>query len=249
VSEDDDAEELHDPEELQPKDGLEFKSFEEYDPKFEDIELPSEWVGGYPPLFNARALIRDLARADPEDGYADHHDRIKARLCQVKMMMQKYWKVFVTDPDNPGRTDRIECDIELVTNKPIYSRPFRCSPHERELLRQHVATMLKNNLIEPSKSEWAAPAFLIPKKGGKLRFVIDYRRLNTACMKEGTPLPRIDDALRSFHGMKWFSLTDCAWGYWAVPMTERSKPLTAFITPDGLYQWKVMPFGLAIAPG
>jgi len=107
---------------------------------------------------------------------------------------------------------------------------------------------MKNGLIEPSRSQWSSPAFLVPKKGGKLRFVIDYRRLNQICIKDRTPLARQEDLLSSFQGMKWFSTVDMAWGFWGVPMEEDSKQYTAFVTPDGLYQWKVMPMGFTNSP-
>src|SRR6266536_871725 len=107
---------------------------------------------------------------------------------------------------------------------------------------------MKNGLIEPSRSQWSSPAFLVPKKGGKLRFVIDYRRLNQICIKDRTPLARQEDLLSSFQGMQWFSTVDMAWGFWGVPMEEDSKQYTAFVTPDGLYQWKVMPMGFTNSP-
>ena len=83
------------------------------------------------------------------------------------------------------------------------------------------------------------------KKGGTQRFCVDYRQLNSATIKDGYPLPRIDDILDALLGACWFSTLDLASGYWQVAMKHK----TAFTTSHGLFEWKVMPFGLCNAPG
>ena len=61
------------------------------------------------------------------------------------------------------------------------------------------------------------------------------------------PLPRIDDSLASLQKGKFFTTLDMFAGYWQIPMDERSKELTAFISEAGLFQFEVMPFGLSTA--
>ena len=77
---------------------------------------------------------------------------------------------------------------------------------------------------------------------------MDYRRLNDDTQKDAYPLPRIDESFDTLNGSKYFTTLDLASGYWQVEMAEEDRAKTAFSTRSGLYQFKVMPFGLATAP-
>ena len=109
--------------------------------------------------------------------------------------------------------------------------------------------MKEKGVIEESNSPWASPIVLVEKKDGTLRFCVDYRRLNQVTEKDAYPLPRIDSTLEAFAGAQYFSTLDLTSGYWQVGLTEDAKRKSAFCIPGGLYQFKVLSFGLCNAPG
>ncbi|CAK1578305.1 unnamed protein product [Parnassius mnemosyne] len=110
-----------------------------------------------------------------------------------------------------------------------------------------IEGMVKDDVIEPSFSPWCSFVVLV-KKDGSMRFCIDYRRLNDVTKKDSYPLPRIDDTLNMLTGVKWFNTLDLKSGYWQVEIDPKDKEKTAFFTGKGLWQFRVMPFGLCNAP-
>ena len=108
--------------------------------------------------------------------------------------------------------------------------------------------MEKDGIIEPSTSEWASPIVLVPKKDGSLRMCVDYRRLSSVSEADAYPTPRIDDLIDRLGDARYISTIDLTRGYWQVPVAPQARSRTAFMTPFGLYQFTVMPFGLHGAP-
>ena len=132
---------------------------------------------------------------------------------------------------------------------PIAQPAYRSNPKNLTFIKDEIARMEKQGLIRKSASPWASPVVVVGKKGGDLRFCVDYRKLNAVTKPDMYPLPRIDDMLESFNGAAWFTTLDLASGYWQVEMHEPDVEKTAFVTPFGLYEFLVMPFGLSYAPG
>ena len=73
---------------------------------------------------------------------------------------------------------------------------------------------------------------------------VDFRDLNQACPKDSFPLPRINQLVDSTAGHKLLTFMDTFSGYNQILMTEEDQEKTAFVTSQGLYCYRVMPFGL-----
>lgn len=138
--------------------------------------------------------------------------------------------------------------IELEDNRPVMYRPYRTSMNEREKVREIVDELIQNDIVQESQSNYASPVLLVKKKTGESRLCIDFRALNKKTVKDKYPLPLIEDQLSNLSGNVFFTILDLASGYYQIPMAEKSRYLTAFVTPDGHYEFKRMPFGLANAP-
>ena len=152
------------------------------------------------------------------------------------------------DDDNPGRTDMVKHRVNTGNSPPIRQPVRRIPAHKREEARHLLQDMLAKGVIQPSCSPWASPIVLVPKKDGSVRFCIDYRKVNAATRRDAYPLPRIDDTLDTLAGAKWFSTLDMVSGYWQVEVADEDKEKTAFCTPDGLFEFNVLPFGLCNGP-
>ena len=148
----------------------------------------------------------------------------------------------------PGKTASAECRINTGTSPPIRLPPYRLLHAYRATVKAELEQMEQDGVIERSSSEWAFPIVLVKKKDGTLRMCVDYRRLNAVAVADAYPMPRVDDLIDSLGKAKYITTLDLARGYWQVPVQEESRPHTAFTTPYGLFQFKVMPFGLHGAP-
>ncbi len=167
---------------------------------------------------------------------------------EVKGVIRKNEDIFIKGKYEVGRTNAVKHTIDTGEEKPIKQKARRLSVKEKEIEKEHIEEMLKKGIIRKSKSPWSSPVVFVPKKGGEIRFCIDFRRLNKVTRKDNHPLPRIDEMLDKFEGSQWFSSIDLASAYWQVEMDERDIEKTAFITSEGLYECLVMPFGLCNAP-
>ena len=167
---------------------------------------------------------------------------------ELQLLLLENADLFSKSTDDLGQTGMVQHKIDTGTSMPIRQPPRRLPLAQREEADNAVQDMYKQGLIEPSESPWASPIVLVRKKDGSLRFCVDYRALNSVTRKDSYPLPRIDDTLDTLAGMTLFSTLDLKSGYWQVKLEPRDKEKTAFSTGKGLWQFKVMPFGLCNAP-
>lgn len=165
---------------------------------------------------------------------------------RLRQLLIEYGDLWIGDPR--GRTHLTQHSIELMSDKPIRERPRRFTPEQLKVIDEEVAKMLKDKVIQPSKSSYAQEPHLILKKTGDWRFCVDFRRLNAVTKTDEWPMPKIQDLIRSVRNSAYFVGLDLRSGYWQIPLSPEAVPLTAFRTRSGLYEFLVLPFGLKTAP-
>ena len=167
---------------------------------------------------------------------------------EFALLLKKYKTIFAASKKDLGRTNLVKHRINTGTAPPVRKPPPRLPLGKRQVEKDEIHSMLERGVIQPSTSPWASPVVLVTKKDGSTRFCVDYRALNDLTLKDAYPLPRIDDSLDALSGGMWFSTMDLMSGYWQILMDPTDMEKTAFTTCHGLYEFKVMPFGLANAP-
>ena len=137
-------------------------------------------------------------------------------------LLAAYSNVFAVGKTDFGRTNQIQLKIKTGA-LPIRQRSRRIPPAQREETTKILQDMLSKQIIQPSTSPWALPIVLVRKKDGTLRFCVDYRKLNSLTCKDAYPLPRINDALDTLAGSKWFTTLDLISGYWQVEVSNSDQ--------------------------
>lgn len=99
-----------------------------------------------------------------------------------------------------------------------------------------------------STSRFAAPIIFVKKSDGTLRMCVDYKELNSITTYDRYPLLHIDDLLDKLYGSRYFTKLDLSSGYHQLRIHPNDRCKTTFVAPKGLFEWRVLPFGLVNAP-
>lgn len=168
-----------------------------------------------------------------------------AQTQDLQALLEKYETVF---RDLPGHTSLTEHHIPTDQCAPVRRPPYRIPQAFRDEVNCELQKMLEHGIIEHSTSDWASPLVAVQKKDGSLRLCVDYRRVNAISKSDAYPMPRVEDLIDKVGNATFISTLDLTKGYWQVPVASEDRAKTAFITPNGLYHFTRMPFGLQGAP-
>ena len=137
---------------------------------------------------------------------------------------------------------RLNVDPE---KKLVQQRRRVFTPERNQAITDEVNKLLLEGFIqEVYYPDWLANVVLVKKANGKWRMCMDFMDLSKACPKDSFPLPRINQLVDSIAGHKLLTFMDEFLGYNQIKMVEEDQEKTTFITSQGLYCYKVMPYGL-----
>jgi hypothetical protein len=223
----------------------------------ENVILGIDWLRLENPIINwkeGRVEIGDLEEEDEEERLRCFLKEEKApwlsATIELPLEYHQYSKVFSEKESQCFPLSKLyNHKIDLMENaKMKRSKVYPLSIPELKELDNYLEENLKKGYIRKSQSPFASPFFFIPKKNGKLRPIVDYRKLNSITVKNSYPLPLISSIVDGLLCARIFTKLDLRWGYNNVLIKNGHQERAAFITPRGLFEPLVMTFGLCNAP-
>lgn len=179
-----------------------------------------------------------------ENNFLENKNKFK----HYKELAEKALTRFVTGSNQLGSIPNEKISIHLADKEPIVSKPYPIPFKLYPAIQEEIAKLLQLGIIRRSNSEYSSPAFPIKKKNGKIRLVVDYRKLNRKTIKESFPFPNILEEIMNIPPSNFFSKLDLRMGYHQVEMSEESIKYSSFVIPSGQYEYLRLPFGLTNAP-
>ena len=167
-------------------------------------------------------------------------------------LLEEFKDVFNEEKITPmtGKPMHIHIRKDSADYRPLKMKIARRTPkHFQEQAKQLIQKLLDSGVIVkvPTNEnvEWCSPGFFVPKPGGKVRLVTDYRQINQFIDRPVHPFPSSRDILRNIRSdSQWFLKFDAVQGYFQVPLDEESSYLTTFLVETGRYRFTRAPMGL-----
>ena len=159
----------------------------------------------------------------------------------ITSLVKEFSEIFSS---KPGVTNLMEHKITLTDQEPVRSRPYPVPYALYPDMEKEIKAMLEMGIIEPSDSPYCSPIVIVKKSDGTARYCQDMRQINKITRFDCESIPDIEAIYAKCAKDKYFSKLDFCKGYWQIPLEEKSKEITAFSTPFGHYQYRMMSFGL-----
>ncbi len=195
-----------------------------------------------PPLSPARQaeFLRDINIKAPAN-----------ELAAYKKLFLDNFDVFSRHKLDLGTANNFQHTIKLKSDDPVYVKQFRIPESHRDALIAQVNEWLKLGIIQPAHSRFNSPIFVVPKKDGTMRFVLDFRALNANSLDDRYNMKDVIECIGDIGraGSTIFSTLDLTAGFWQMPLEHSSRPYTAFTIPGmGQFQWTRGAMGLKGCP-
>jgi len=171
---------------------------------------------------------------------------LSERSSYVDLILKNHDVFSETDLDL-GRANNFEHVIDIKNSSPVYVKQFRIPDSHRPQLEKQIDDWLKMGIIQPSNSRYNSPIFAVPKKNGAIRWVLDYRQLNSNSHDDRYSMKTVDECIGDIgrSGSTIFSTIDLSSGFHQMLLNENSRKFTAFTCPPlGQFEWLTTSMGL-----
>ena len=188
----------------------------------------------------------------------DKWDRIRAQInldhldrhttAKYEKLFFEFLDVFSLNKYDIGHSDAVPHKIRLDTNIPLFTHQFKVPEAHKEEINRQLDNMVKSGCLELSTSPYNSPLFLVDKKDGSSRIVLDYRNINAHSLPDKYSIRDVRTCLDDIgkHKSSIFSCLDITSSYHQVSLDKESRPATSFHIPGNpKYQWTRSPMGLA----
>jgi hypothetical protein len=193
-------------------------------------------------------ITPEMNRFIEENAQINVPDKYRAKYLEL---MKKHHNVFSRDKTDLGRSDLIQHEIHLKSEEPIYVKQFKMPDVHRDYLEQQVKEWLKLGIVQPTRSRYNSPMFLVNKKDGGFRVVQDFRALNSNSYIDKYTMKDVSECIGEIgrSNSTIFSTLDLTSGFWQMLLHPKSRPYTAFTIPGmGQFQWVTSAMGLLGCP-
>ena len=167
---------------------------------------------------------------------------------KMEAVLKKHKHVFSKNDSDIGDITDFQMPIQLTDQVPVTASYRKIPPNLYKEVKNYIDDLVSNGWVKESFSSYSSPIVCVRKKSGQMRMCVDYRKLNAKTIPDCQPIPRIQDLLDSLGGSQWFSTLDMSKAYHQGYIEEKSRHLTAFVTPWTLLEFIRIPFGLRNAP-
>lgn len=150
--------------------------------------------------------------------------------------------------DKPGLAKSQTHTIRLTCDKPVNVKQYPLPFDKEKQVREEVDKMIALDVIEPSDSAYSSPVVMVKKSDSTNRLCNDFRELNKHTVFDAEPIENPESLFATLRDKKYFTKIDLCKGFWQIPLEEKDRQKTAFKAPQGLFQFKRVPFGLSTAP-
>ncbi|GFU44509.1 retrovirus-related Pol polyprotein from transposon 297 [Trichonephila clavipes] len=167
-------------------------------------KLEVNWIGPGKLVSLVVEEVSDNIEGDAEIPYPDkqctkfdYHEILRESQLQLKLspsQIDELKQVITKNKDvfspGPGTTHLMRMDIELISDKPIKTKPYRMSPRQINILREEIKRLLELGVIEIGQSDYTSPLILVESPNKDPRPCVDYRRLNEITRAEFFPFAK-----------------------------------------------------------